>query len=159
MMKTIVLRKNQLVLFSVIRFYSQRGLGGNLKMEMLLCLEWVGKRWRERGIVCMARHHFLRIVHLSIMSECVLQATVEFVLSATKLKWVIVFRQIITVMWAGFTSSLTSTTKQPHGGWSFNLISTYTFTNCSLFFLTHAILEQFKREAGTKKREDGRSVS
>lgn len=44
MMKTIVLRKNQLVLFSVIRFFSQRGLGGNLKMEMPLCLEWVRRR-------------------------------------------------------------------------------------------------------------------
>lgn len=79
----------------------------------------------------MARHHLLRIVHLSIMSVCVFQASMEFVLSATKLKWVTVFSQIITVMWEGLTSSLTCSTKQPDGGSSFNLISAYVFTNCS----------------------------
>lgn len=63
MMKTIVLRKNQLVLFSVIRFFSQRGLGGNLKMEMPLCSEWV-----KGGLLCMAIQHLLRTVHLSVMS-------------------------------------------------------------------------------------------
>lgn len=90
MMKTIVLRKNQSVLFSVIRFYPQRGSGGNLKMEMPLCLKWVGKRWRrgkkkKGGIVCMARHHLPHLVCLSITAVCVLQTAEEFVLSATKL--------------------------------------------------------------------------
>lgn len=94
MMKTIVLRKNQLVLFSVIRFYSQRGLGGNLKMEMPLCLEWVGKEMKRKrdslhgktpsptvrtpfNHVCMCLTNRCRVC-----AEC----------NKTRPKWVIVFQ-------------------------------------------------------------------
>lgn len=49
----------------------------------------------------------------------------------TRLKWVIVFSQIITANVGGahHTSSLASTAKQPHG--NFKLVSVYIFTNRS----------------------------
>lgn len=43
------------------------------------------KKEKKRGIVCMAGHQLLWLIHLSITSVCVLQTAVEFVLSATKL--------------------------------------------------------------------------
>lgn len=52
----------------------------NLKMEMLLCLECMGKRWQKKTDSLQVK---LRTVHLSNMWTCVLQNTVEFVLSAT----------------------------------------------------------------------------
>jgi len=106
MMKTIVLRKNQLVLFSVIRFFSQRDLGGNLKMEMPLCSEWLGKRWRGRGIVCMVRSPADRtpFSHAAVRPASHNRICAEG--NKTPLNWVIVSIQIITVMWVGRTTPL-----------------------------------------------------
>lgn len=87
---------------------------------------------RERGIVCMARHHLLRLVHVSIMSSYKpLQSLCWAQQNSTKVGYRFQPNNYGDVGGMHHTSSLTSTTKPPQGVWNFKLVSAYIFTNRS----------------------------